>query len=91
MTLLNGKQPNGTLSQESIDYMNQKFTLALSYPSPEIIKSLLYSSNHDIIYRVLICKHFKITGKCDLLSQICKCYSDRRCKFEFRAFLICFI
>ena len=91
MTLLNGKKSDGTLSQESIDEMNSRFTLEISYPSYPIKKSLLYSSNDDIKYRVIICRHFNIVKKCDLLTLICKCHKDRRGNLNFRAFFFVYI
>ena len=84
MTLLNGKQSDGTLSQDSLDIMNTGFSLEIDYPSYSVKKSLLYHDNKDVIYRVLLAHHLKLFKKCDALTLICRCHMERGGNLNFR-------
>ena len=88
--LLNGVQDDGSLTQASIDIMNQKFSLELSYPSLKVSRSLLNHPNLCIRYRVLVCNALKITRKCKTLTEICNAHRDRTGNFEFSAFFALF-
>lgn len=77
MTLLNGKQSDGSLSQDSLEIMNKGFSLEIDYPSYPVMKSLLFHANKDVIYRVLLAHHLKLFKKCDALTLICRCHMER--------------
>ena len=88
--LLNGVQDDGTLTQASIDIMNQRFSLELSYPCLKISRSLLYHPNLCVRFRVLVCNALKISRKCKALTEICNAHRDRTGNFEFPAFFALF-
>ena len=77
MTLLNGKQSDGSLSQDSLEIMNKGFSLEIDYPSYPVMKSLLFHANKDVIYRVILAHHLKLFKKCDALTLICRCHMER--------------